>query len=229
MASSTLTSRPHTQTASRPASSPDPQADSVSLLTLSPNLIPVQRLIVLVPEGEMDEVELARRVWELASAPHLRVLFLALCDDVTNEPRLHRRLATLTALTRDARIAIETRFERGRNWIRPIRSVVREGDVTLCLAGHVSGWRHEALSLQLEKFGIPTWILKGFEMTPSALRRKPLQEFLFWPVSLVIVLLFLVLQARIMGITETWAQNALLALSVPGELGVLWLWHFISA
>ncbi|MEW5940186.1 MAG: hypothetical protein AB1750_11015 [Chloroflexota bacterium] len=225
MAVSTLSSRPEAPTSPQAASLPDPQPASVSVLALNPGLTPVRRLVVLTPTVEMDETELARRVWELASPPQLAVLYLALCEDSRDESRLRRRLATLAALTRDKRIAMETRFVFGRNWTRKVRSVLQEGDVILCQGEHAVGWRRWPIAQVVEKFGVPVWILKGLDMTTPQTHRNPFKEFAFWSVSLAILAGFLWFQTRLLGVSERWAQNALLYLSIPLEIGLLWVWH----
>jgi hypothetical protein len=228
MAVSTLDSKPKLRTQLQAASLSDLQPASISVLTLTPTLKPARRLVVLVPNLEMDEVEMARRIWEMASPPHLAVLFLALCNDALDEPRIRRRLATLAALTRDNRIAIETRLESGRNWTRKVKDFLREDDIVVCHSNHTVGWTHKLLSQALTELGASVWTLKGLDMNTVQVRRKPFAEFLFWAVSLAIIAGFLWLQIRILNITENWAQNILLYLSVPIEIGLLWIWHNIS-
>jgi hypothetical protein len=228
MAVSILDSKPRLQTQPQAASLPDLRPASVSVPTLAPAPKPVRRLVVLVPNLEMDEVEMARRIWELASPPHLAVLFLALCTDAVDEPRIRRRLATLAALTRDERIAIETRLEFGRNWIAKLKAILRDDDIVICYADHTVGWNHKPLSHVLDEKGASVWTLKGLEMTTAQVHRKPFAEFVFWFVSLAIIAVFLWLQIRILTISEGWAQNTLLYLSVPIEIGLLWVWNNIS-
>ena len=61
-------------------------------LTVSPasfsELQPVRRLIVLVPESEVDSALTARKIWELANALESRVQFLGLSKDAEHEPSI---------------------------------------------------------------------------------------------------------------------------------------------
>jgi hypothetical protein len=228
MAVSTLDSKHKLRTQLQVASLPDLQPAPVSLPTLPPSLKPVRRLVVLVPNLEMDEVEMARRIWEMASSPHLAVLFLALCNDALDEPRMRRRLATLAALTRDDRIAIETHLEPGHNWTRKVQGFLREDDMVVCLANHTLGRTRKLLSQALTDLGMSVWTLKGLDMNSIQVRHKPLGEFLFWVVSMTIIAGFLWLQVRVLNISEDSAQNTLLYLSVPIEIGFLWIWNNIS-
>jgi hypothetical protein len=184
-------------------------------------------LVVLVPGLELDEVELARRVWEFASTPHLAVLFLALCEDEQGEMRIRRRLATLTALTRDDRIVIETHLDYGRNWMRKVKDVLQEGDIVICYANQTVDRGQKLLHELLAEMGVAVWPIKGLDVTSLQARRKPLKELLFWPGSVAIIAACLWLQIQILTISEIWAQNTLLYLSIPFELGLLWFWNYI--
>src|SRR5574337_473172 len=57
-------------------------------------LVSARRLIVLVPNWDVDEVEIARQVWELAVPLGLAIVFFGLCKDITEELSMQRRLAT---------------------------------------------------------------------------------------------------------------------------------------
>src|SRR5215469_11747023 len=59
-----------------------------------------RRMVVLVPDVDLDEAVLARRVWSLAAGGRLAVLYVGLAASTTEEPQARRRLATLAALTR---------------------------------------------------------------------------------------------------------------------------------
>jgi hypothetical protein len=148
--------------------------------------------------------------------------------NLPHELRVRRRLAMLAALTRDDRIAIETRLEFGRNWMRKVNAVLRDDDIVVCYASQTVGLNHKPLSQALTAEGASVWTLKGLEMNTTQVRRKPFAEIIFWFVSLAIIAGFLWLQIRILNISEDWAQNTLLYLSVPIEIGLLWIWHSVS-
>jgi len=227
MSTSTLRSASQTDLRPHSASLSDLAPDSVSVVTLSPVPVPARRLVVLVPSADVDEVELARRVWELAAPHHLAVLFLALCEREQDEPRLRRCLATLSALTRDDRIAIETHLDYSRNWTRKLRFIVQAGDIIICQAEHESGIQHQPVGQSVAKLGFPIWILKGLSMNITRPRHNFWKEILFWAVSIGVITGFLFLQVRILSISEHWAQNILLYLSIPAEFVLLGIWHAI--
>ena len=82
-------------------------------LTVSPasfsDLQPVRRLIVLVPESEVDSALTARKIWELANALESRVQFLGLSKDAEHEPTVRRQLVALSAMVELSLIHISQR------------------------------------------------------------------------------------------------------------------------
>jgi hypothetical protein len=193
------------------------------------NPISVRRLVVLIPNVDIDEAEVAQEVWKLAFPPGLAVLFLGLCPNINEEPRVRRRLATLAALTRDERVSVDMQLEFGHNWIKKLRTVLAVGDIVVCHTEQQTGIWHQPLELALARLDIPTLTLKGFIPPMYKSSSTFLRESIFWLVSVVIVLGFFWLQAQELRISEIWAQDTLLGLSILIELGVLFVWHSISS
>ena len=80
------------------------------------------RLLVLVPDLDLDEVDLARRVWSLAEPRSLPVLYLGMSAEPFRESLVRRRLATLAAITRDDRIQVNTRYLPVHKWLEAIHA-----------------------------------------------------------------------------------------------------------
>jgi len=194
----------------------------------SAGLTSVRRLVVLVPAADMDEVELAKRIWELAAPAGLAVLFLGLCPQIAEEPAMQRRLITLASLTRDERVPLETRIEFGRDWLPHIRAIHQTGDVILCHAEQNTGLMRKPLSRALESLGGPVWTLAGFYPSRDDSAPGPLAEFLFWGISMAILAAFFWLQIWIARLHVDWARNMLLYLSILAEAGLLGAWHHYS-
>jgi hypothetical protein len=192
------------------------------------DLISARRMVVLIPNSDFDEAVIAREIWKLAFPPGLAVLFLGLCPSVNEEPRMRRRLATVAALTRDPRVPVDVQLEFGRNWISKLKAVLEDGDIVVCHAEQRTGFFHQPLELVLARLNIPMLTLKGF--TPSMYKSPSifLREAVFWLVSVAIVVGFFWLQVQTLRISEAWAKNILLGLSVPVEISLLWLWHALS-
>lgn len=191
-------------------------------------LVSAKRLIVLVPNWDVDEVEIARQVWKLAMPFGLAVLFLGLCTDITEELSMHRRLATLASLTRDPRLSVDTHLEVGRNWMRKLKAILHSGDVVVCHAEQRVGLWRVPLREQLSKLGAPIWALEGIHPPMKSSAFAKIKEAIFWLVSIVVIVVFFWLQVSIVRMSKDWAHSALIYLSVLSETGLLWIWHSVS-
>jgi hypothetical protein len=192
------------------------------------DLISARRLVVLIPNLDIDEANVAREIWKLAFPPGLAVLFLGLCPSVNEEPRVRRRLATMAALTRDQKVSVEIQLEFGCNWIRKLKTVLEAGDMVVCHAEQYTGIWRQPLELALSRLNIPILILKGF--VPSMYKSSSafLRESVFWLVSIAVLFVFFLFQIRILRISEEWARDTLLSLSILIEFGLFWVWNNLS-
>lgn len=191
-------------------------------------LTSMDRLVVLIPNLDIDEADIAREIWNLAFPPGLTVLFLGLCPNVNEEPRVRRRLATLAALTRDQRVSVEIQLEFGRNWIKKLKTVLKAGDMVVCHAEQQAGIWRQPLELALSHLNIPILTLKGFVPSMYESSSTFLRELVFWSVSIAVLFVFFLSQIRILRISEEWAKDTLLSLSILIEFGLLGIWNNLS-
>ena len=192
------------------------------------NIAAARRLVVLVPNQDVDEVAFAHEIWNLAFPPGLAVLLLGLCLNPNHEPRARRRLVTIAALIREPRISVEMQLDFGRNWMLSLKNVLDLGDIVICPADQQIGIFREPLELSLAKLGHPIITLPGL----YRLTRKLIPDFIrgsiFWVVSLAVLFVFFWVQSRILRISEEWVKDTLLSLSVLIELGLIWVWNNLS-
>ncbi|MEP7136466.1 MAG: hypothetical protein ABI904_16170 [Chloroflexota bacterium] len=190
-------------------------------------ILPVKRLVVLVPNVDMDEVQIARQVWEMAAPVKLAVLLLSICTDISEELRIQRRLITLAALIRDPRVAVEIHIEDGSNWCRAVKSVLENGDVILCHAKQSVGFLRKPLIDLLDALHVPIWTLSGYYPLSPAPRHRRLSLTIFWFVVLAILAGFFYLQTQINNSPDNLAKNVMLCLSAIFEIGSLYVWNSI--
>jgi len=190
---------------------------------------PARRFVFVIPDHEINEIDVARWIWETASPAGLAVLFLGLCRGLSEEPRMRRRLITLSALTRDPRITVETGLEFGANWLKTLKRVLTDGDIIVCNAEERTGLWRRPLSDSLAILGWPIWTVSGFCEDNSTALRNAWREPIFWIGSLLTLAGFFVFQVRLAGLPRDWSLDALLSLSVLVEVGLLWAWHRLSS
>ncbi|HXD11371.1 MAG TPA: hypothetical protein VN653_15000 [Anaerolineales bacterium] len=198
------------------------------LVIQSLNMAAARRLVVLVPNQDVDEVAFAHEVWNLAFPPGLAVLLLGLCLNPNDEPRARRRLVTMAALIREPRVPVEMQLDFGRNWKPSLKDVLDSGDIVICPADQRVGIFGEPLDLSLAKLGSPTITLPGLYPVTRKLIPRFIHESVFWAVSGAVLFVFFWLQGRILRLSEEWVKDTLLSLSVLLELGLIWVWNNLS-
>src|SRR5919106_1202120 len=92
------------------------------------------RLIVLVPDGDLDYAAATRRVWKLANDSGADIQFISLYKDISRESSLRRQLVTMTAMIQDGNVEAEAKVEFGNNWVDVVKSNWQAGDVVVCFA-----------------------------------------------------------------------------------------------
>jgi len=135
-----------------------------SSLTLAPpsNSGTAQRLIVLVPDADLDYVAATRRVWELATELGTDIQFIGLYKDPARESTLRRQLVTMTAMVQDGNVSAEAKVEFGNNWVRVVKSNWQVGDMIVCFAEQHAGLLYRPLSQILRSnLEAPIYVLSG--------------------------------------------------------------------
>ena len=201
--------------------------NSSSLIVSAPHSenAPPQRLIVLVPDVNLDYAVATRRVWELANNMGVNIQFIGLCKDEKQESSLRRELIIMTAMVQDGEISAEAKVEFGNNWVNVVRSNWQAGDVIVCFAEQRAGLLHRPLSQILRAhLDIPTYILSDlYPKSPS--RPHGLLLIALWIGFVAILGGSFLLQIRIIALPRDWAQTTLLILSVTAELWLIWVWN----
>lgn len=188
-----------------------------------------RRVIVLIPDLEIETGRTARRVRELAYQLDRQIQFLGICADSDHESAVRRQLVILASLARDDRVSAEVQVEAGLGWLPAALTHWQPGDRLVCFEGQRIGLRRRLLSQVLEsRLQTAVHILP---LPPGEYRRHSRLKgmLLAWPGSLVIVALFLWLQIRLSQLPQDWGHNALLYASLIAEVGLILLWNSLSS
>jgi len=190
-------------------------------------LLPARRLVVLVPDLDLDDAALARRIWNLAVPNKLSVLYLGLSTSASEEPHVRRQLATIAALTRDDWVKVSTLLAGETGWVAALRPLLRKDDLIVChLEQTASGWRgSRPLGVTLVQiFQLPVQLLEGFYAGDPAQAVHPTARLAFWGGAVIILASAFWVQVQISALPKNWAESALMALSVVAECGLIGLW-----
>ena len=183
----------------------------------------IHRLIVLLPDLEWDYIPAIHRIWELANAQRTHVLLLSLCKDPRQELSLRRALATLSAMTQDGRIPVETKVEIGMNWINAVKRNYQTSDMVVFFAEQRAGLLQRPLSQILESnLTVPVYIVSDVHIPKP--NSNWLAQVTAWLGSIGMIAGFGLLQAKIMQASEGWFQTILLMLAVIFEIWLILVW-----
>lgn len=182
------------------------------------------RLLVLVPGYDADLMAVTNPVWKLASGMGAHVIFLGLCDDARQEPRLRRQLISMSAIMNYGNVSAELEVAIGKDWVSAVRSRWQEGDMVVCFDGHRTVLLQRPLSQLLQSdLAVPLYILSGLG-TDQRTHVGWKKQAGAWLGFVAIILGFFMLQIKIEEFAKTWII-LLELLSVAVELWLVWAWN----
>jgi len=187
---------------------------------------PIQRLIVIVPSGELDERWLGLQISKIALPRRLRIIFIATAINSERDRALRRRIATLTSLVKDRHTKPSTRLVFHENWIKAVKKVWQEGDLLVCIEGHRTPtfpFRRKKLAPHLvATLGVPVYVLTGIYIGDEPMQWNRGRELLIWVLAIAMIVLFGFLQFFIDRTFGKSVATLLFFLSVVVEILLLW-------
>ena len=196
------------------------------------------RLIVLIPEGIENQMDLARRIhWmahRMAARKQRDVLYFALLEDGDREAAMLRWLATMKAATRDGFLAMDAMIVAAQDWVKELQAVVQPGDMVVCHAEQTvkQGWGkttplHRFLQDQLH---LEVSVVDGYYRVDTVQVKPWMRSLLFWAGCLVTLIFFTVLEIRVDQSLQNanFARPIIVLLLVCIETGTIWAWNVIT-
>jgi hypothetical protein len=189
------------------------------------------RLVVLVPDRDVDEVAFAHKIWTLLGRRQGSVLLVSLVTNGNYGPGAQRRLVTLAAVAQDVFYQIETRVIFGRSWVPGLKGIVQPGDLVVCHAMQQSRplfGQEVALADQvIAELDRPVYLLSGLYTEPISPRpSRVLRQVALWGILAGILGAFFIFEADIQKLTTGWMSSFLFVLVFAVELFLIWLWNF---
>jgi hypothetical protein len=185
-----------------------------------------KRLVVLIPEHELDENGLARRIWQIAAPGALEVLLLSRSPEPGTEAYLRLRLASLASLVRDERVIAGFTFATGKTWVEAVERVKRPGDLLVCLEDQKASSRLKPgldPGTQLfESLKAPVYFMNGLSLGPSLRQLRRRKEWVAWVSFLTTLAVFGWAQLQINRAMAGYLWTFFMMLSVLVEIAILW-------
>ena len=87
----------------------------------------VSRLVILLPDEDVDEARLSRYIWSLASPGKLSILLVTLVNEPGEEYTALRRMTRIGGITQDIWIKVNAKVVFGGSWSQTIGSFAPTG------------------------------------------------------------------------------------------------------
>jgi len=176
------------------------------------------------PIFKLGEVALlAARIHDVAKERGQDVRLIGVPSEGMPEVELRRQLALVAAFIRDAGTKVETRMEHGPDWMTGLQFRLSEQDTLACCVGNpLPVGRRPLTDVLASHFEGPVYAFEDSGQ-PAYPRTNLLTRLMPWLGSIAVILGFLWLQIRASQYLSSGASTAVLLLSVPVEIALIWL------
>lgn len=185
-----------------------------------------RRLVMLVPEGELDEGKLAGALRGLAAPHGLRVLFLARRLNAETEAEQTRRLASLATLTTERTVKTSVHQAAHKDWIKALQEVQQPGDLVVVYPQQPApGWalRRTSLAAYLgERFGAPVHTLSGLRLESRETISGRTRSLISWSASVAALIFFTWLEMSVGQAIPGGTASIIMIFLILLELGVIY-------
>lgn len=186
------------------------------------------RLIVLVPESLVSNIEMMNKIYLMATREHRDVFYLVLVQGDTEILAATRSAATLKALVSGGKLNSASRVVQVSRWLSVLHEIYRPGDVIVCHAEQQvrSGLFRTVPAGEFLRAGmnVPVRIISGFYHPV----RTQIQEWaagaIYWAGVLAIIGAFFFLEISLDQGIHGAARGVLLIVLLLATLaaGVAW-------
>ena len=190
-----------------------------------------KRMIVLLPECLMNDMDMARKIHLMASRSHCDILYLTLL--INNERMLSvaRSMATLKAMTSGNGVLVQSKLVNRTQWLKTLRDIYQPGDQIVCHEEQfiaIGFFRTSPIREYLcNEFAVPIITLSGFYHPQKALFKLWFSSLTTWVGFLFILGIFTFLEIQVDGRLNGVTGKALFFILILVEFGAVWAWNAI--
>jgi|GEM_PF-1808852 len=193
----------------------------------------IRRLLVLLPDGDLNEAGLARVLVRVAGHTCERVHLIIGVDDWAQIGLARLRVALIESMLREVHLEPTSELVAGNvDWVQLVRQHYLPGDVVVCLDEHTLpvrttnfGIEVRPISQHLAMLHMPVCDLQGVVIHPPTMTVE--RAFKVWIAPLVIIVGSLALEAMFFSWARhwaDWARNTVIAVYTAIEvISVAWL------
>ncbi len=189
------------------------------------------RLVVLVPDQDMDEVRFSRAIRSTLQPETTHVVLVTAVYSLESELAARRRLATISSQVSDFNLYVEVRIVWNGSWVAAARQVAEAGDRFVCppeMTVRRGLRQREPLDAAIARLGLVVVPLPGFFKNSHPGITQALLQIGYWAVILAIVGGFFVLESGTSQVAPGWIGQVIVAVLMIFELGAIYLWTAIT-
>jgi hypothetical protein len=187
----------------------------------------IKRLVIVVPDEDVDEGRLSRYLWSQASPGKLSILLVTLVDEPGNEYAAQRRLAQVSGITQDIWIKVEKCVVFGHSWSKALRPILGPTDELICPVEKSTSYRLfgkqpliQILQSDLRREVLP---LSGFYTDHTPHLPDWFRQVPFWIGCLLTLGIFSVLEFDVNHMASGWVGQVVFIGLVMIEIGFLYM------
>ncbi len=186
------------------------------------------RLVVLVPESLVANIEMMNKIYQMATREQREVFYLVLVNGDTEILAATRSAATLKALVSGGRFSSASRVVQASRWLSALREIYRPGDVIVCHAEQQvrGGFLRTVPASEFLRAGmqVPVRVISGFYHPVRTQIQEWLAGAVYWAGVLAIVGTFFFLEISLDQGLHGAARSALLIVLLLATLaaGIAW-------
>jgi hypothetical protein len=191
-----------------------------------------QRLVVLIPEQDVDEIKFSWAIRRLAAPGNVDVLLVSIVHDIEDELAARRSLVTISSLVNEFKYNVDFRVIWDRSWVHAARELASPGDLFICPPEVTirTGFRKsEPLDSAIARIlNVPTQPLANFFTNKKRSIPNVFKRILYWAVIIAILGGFFFLESDASQAATGFIGQTMVVLLMVCELGALYLWTTIT-
>ncbi len=191
-----------------------------------------KRLVVLIPDQDVDEVKISRKILSQAFTKRLDIVLLTLVQAHENEFSARRRLVTIMSLLKGLQLHVETKIALGHSWIKMIRQIRRNGDVIFCpaelMASSRLGIRKPLGAILKDTLHVGVITYSDFYHDTHVNGEIYLHNLIYWIILIAIFVVFFIFDVDLNLFTMGWAGQVIAFMIVIVEIGIIYYWTSIA-
>ena len=191
-----------------------------------------QRLVVLVPDQNVDEIKFSWAIRRLAGPGNLDVLLVSIVSDIEGELAARRNLVTICSLVNEFRYNVDFLVIWDRSWIHATRGLSGPGYLFICPPEVTirTGFRkYDPLDAAIaHTLNVPTQPLANFFTNTRRSISNVFKQILYWVMIAAILGGFFILESDASQAASGFLGQTIVIILMAFELGAIYLWSSIT-